>query len=196
MVDTPVIQGRDYVRLRAAGRVGETPFNARHRVVDSALSTIIGHRRLCVKPSGLLILILILAPAVSRQLSDEAKAWVPWLIRCLGQRAVRKLPADERERFVEEWPARVDEIPGDAGKLVFAMWLASRRAPRASISEGAMNGAGFDGYRWRWRGSLGRLWRGGGAVGYWLRAVHGAGRTGGRGRNLMPDARAAEQRDT
>jgi hypothetical protein len=99
-----------------------------------------------VKLSGLFILILILAPAVSRQLSDETKAWAPWLIRCLVQRAVRKLPADDRERFVEEWPARVDEIPGDIGKLLFAMWLSCRRAPRASISEGAMNGAGLDGY--------------------------------------------------
>jgi hypothetical protein len=76
-----------------------------------------------VKLSWLFILVMVVAPAVSRQLSDEAKAWVPWLIRRLVQHAVRKLPVDERERFAEEWPAVVNEIPGDVGKLIFAMRL-------------------------------------------------------------------------
>ena len=86
-----------------------------------------------MKLSWVFILVMIVAPAVSRQLSDEAKAWMPWLVRWLTQRAVRKLPADERERYAEEWPGRVDEIPGDVGKLVFALGLALRSGRAPSI---------------------------------------------------------------
>jgi hypothetical protein len=93
-----------------------------------------------LKLSWLFILVMVVAPAVSRQLSDEMKAWAPWLIQRLVQRALHRLPVDDRERYAEEWPAQVAEIPGDIGKLAFAFSLACRRARGASISDGALNG--------------------------------------------------------
>jgi len=91
-----------------------------------------------VKLSWCFILLMIVAPAVSRQLSDELKAWMPWLVRCLTERAVRQLTVGERDRFAEEWPARVGEVPGEVGKLVFAAWLARRRIRSPAKSEEAL----------------------------------------------------------
>jgi hypothetical protein len=70
----------------------------------------------------------VLGAAVSRQLTDEFKAWTPriieWLIGC----AVLKLPEDQRERFGEEWRSHINETPGEIGKLSNALSLLS--APR------------------------------------------------------------------
>jgi hypothetical protein len=93
-----------------------------------------------LKLSWLFILVMVVAPAVSRQASDEAKAWMPWLIRRLVERAIHRLSAEERERAAEEWPARVAEIPGDIGKLAFAFSLVCRRRRRAASPDGALNG--------------------------------------------------------
>jgi lipopolysaccharide/colanic/teichoic acid biosynthesis glycosyltransferase len=62
----------------------------------------------------------ILAAALSRQLTDEFKAWAPWIIKYIIDRAVRQLPEDQRERFAEEWPSHVNEVPGDISKLLVA----------------------------------------------------------------------------
>jgi hypothetical protein len=67
--------------------------------------------------------LLIGAPALSRQLSEECKAWMPWLVQRLVKRAVDRLPVDQRERSAEEWPIQANKIPGDIGKLVFAIGL-------------------------------------------------------------------------
>ena len=63
----------------------------------------------------------VLGAAISRQMTDEFKAWVPWMIRHIIDRAVRTLPEDQRQRFAEEWRSHVNEIPGDAGKLIVAL---------------------------------------------------------------------------
>jgi lipopolysaccharide/colanic/teichoic acid biosynthesis glycosyltransferase len=62
---------------------------------------------------------------ISRQLSDEFKAWSPWIVRKVIQRAVRQLPENKRQRFAEEWQAHVNEIPGDVGKIVVAFGFLS-----------------------------------------------------------------------
>jgi hypothetical protein len=62
----------------------------------------------------------IFATAVSRQFADEFKAWTPRLIRHVIQRAVGRLPENQRQRFTEEWHSHVDEIPGEVGKLFVA----------------------------------------------------------------------------
>jgi lipopolysaccharide/colanic/teichoic acid biosynthesis glycosyltransferase len=67
----------------------------------------------------------IVGAATSQQLTDEFKAWSPWIIRKIIQRAVRQLPEDQRERFAEEWRAHTDEVPGDVGKLVVALGFLS-----------------------------------------------------------------------
>jgi len=59
----------------------------------------------------------LLGAVISRLVTDEVKAWIPWII----DRAVSMLPKDRRERFAEEWSSHVDEIPGDIGKLAAAL---------------------------------------------------------------------------
>ena len=70
-----------------------------------------------------LIVLGILGAALSRQLTDEFKAWTPRIIERLIGLAIRKLPVDERERFSEEWRSYVNEIPGEIGKLLSAAHL-------------------------------------------------------------------------
>src|SRR4051812_40673019 len=74
---------------------------------------------------GLISLILmailgVLGAAFSRQLTDEFKAWTPWLVDRLIRRAVRNLPDSCRERLDEEWRSHVNEIPGQIGQLIVA----------------------------------------------------------------------------
>lgn len=73
-------------------------------------------------------------PAFSRQITDEFKAWTPWLIKHFIQRAVRRLPESQHQRFTEEWQSHVDEIPGEVGKLFVAFDLlrASSKMSRGS----------------------------------------------------------------
>jgi lipopolysaccharide/colanic/teichoic acid biosynthesis glycosyltransferase len=75
----------------------------------------------------------IIGAAVSRQLTDEFKAWTPWLIDYLIQRAVRQLPENQRTLREEEWRSHINQIPGEVGKLIEALdfsrasWKMSRR---------------------------------------------------------------------
>jgi exopolysaccharide production protein ExoY len=52
--------------------------------------------------------------------ADEFKAWVPTIIAGIIATAVRTLPPELRERFSEEWPSHIDQIPGDLGKITGA----------------------------------------------------------------------------
>lgn len=63
----------------------------------------------------------ILGAAFSRQLSDEFKAWTPWLVERIVMFAARKLPEDHRARYSEEWSSHVGEIPGQIGKVLTAL---------------------------------------------------------------------------
>ncbi len=61
----------------------------------------------------------ILAAALSKQLADEFKAWVPWLTRRLIDRAVSALPEQRlKDRCGEEWTSYIADIPGEIGKIV------------------------------------------------------------------------------
>ena len=62
----------------------------------------------------------IVGAAVSRQITDEFKAWQPSVVRYLINYAVQLLHQDQRERFAEEWSSHVNEVPGEIGKLVVA----------------------------------------------------------------------------
>jgi hypothetical protein len=60
--------------------------------------------------------------AIAAQLfADEAKAWLPWLTQRIVSLAVHLLPLDQRERYGEEWPGHIDEIPGDIGRVLVAI---------------------------------------------------------------------------
>lgn len=67
----------------------------------------------------------IIGAAISRQLADEFKEWVPWIISRLIRRAVAKMPQEFQERYEEEWRSGVNHIPGQVGKLLFALDLLS-----------------------------------------------------------------------
>jgi hypothetical protein len=68
-----------------------------------------------------LFLLGILGTAVSRLMTDEIKAWIPWLIQRVIRSAIARLPRAQRERFEEEWQSHVNDVPGDFGKLRVAL---------------------------------------------------------------------------
>jgi hypothetical protein len=87
-------------------------------------------REASVKMIGILVLAVLglLGATVSRQLTDEFKAWTPRIIEWLIRRAVRKLPEGYRERYGEEWRSDINETPGEIGKIWVALGFLS--APR------------------------------------------------------------------
>jgi lipopolysaccharide/colanic/teichoic acid biosynthesis glycosyltransferase len=86
-----------------------------------------------------LAVLAIIGAAASTQLSDEFKAWSPWVVRKVIQHAVRKLPENKRERFAEEWQAHVNEIPGDIGKLLAAFgFLSASRKLSSNLADNSI----------------------------------------------------------
>jgi hypothetical protein len=71
----------------------------------------------------------ILSAVLSRQLTDELKAWMPWIIEQIVRRAVSRLPRGQQERLGEEWRSHLNEVPGEIGRVVVALGfiVASRR---------------------------------------------------------------------
>jgi lipopolysaccharide/colanic/teichoic acid biosynthesis glycosyltransferase len=63
----------------------------------------------------------IMGAALSRQLTDEIKAWTLWIAECLILIAVAKLPENEKARLHEEWHSDIQDTPGELGKLVVAI---------------------------------------------------------------------------
>jgi lipopolysaccharide/colanic/teichoic acid biosynthesis glycosyltransferase len=92
--------------------------------------------------AALLSIAAVLRAALSRQLADELKAWLPWVVQRVIQRAVARLHSTQRERYQEEWQSHVDEVPGQVGKLLVAIgFLKSARkmtllanAPRTQVA--------------------------------------------------------------
>jgi hypothetical protein len=68
-----------------------------------------------------LFLVGTLGSGLSRLLTDEFKAWIPWIIQRVIRRAIVRLPPAQRERFEEEWQSHVNEVPGEIGKLTAAL---------------------------------------------------------------------------
>jgi hypothetical protein len=83
---------------------------------------------------GMLLLgVLGIAGAVLvRLLADEFTAWNPRILEKLIECAVRRLPAELRPRFGEEWRSHLNDTPGELGKLLTAIgcWGASQRISR------------------------------------------------------------------
>jgi len=63
----------------------------------------------------------VLAGVVATIVATEMEAWNPVVIRGVIKFAVARLPESKRERFREEWPAHIDEVPGQMAKLVVAI---------------------------------------------------------------------------
>jgi len=68
-----------------------------------------------------LFLVGTLGTVLSRLLTDEFKAWTPWVIQRVICRAIARLPQSQKERFDEEWHSHINEVPGDIGKLTVAL---------------------------------------------------------------------------
>jgi hypothetical protein len=62
-------------------------------------------------------LIDILIGAASRMVAGELSAHVEPMARWIIGKAVQRFPADDRNRFREEWLAHLDETPGTLRKL-------------------------------------------------------------------------------
>ncbi len=63
----------------------------------------------------------ILSAVIAKLIADDAKAWLPWLTRRITSYAIRNSPPETRERLSEEWPAYLQDMPGDIGKLTEAI---------------------------------------------------------------------------
>jgi sugar transferase len=68
-------------------------------------------------------LVAVFLSVFARFFADEMKCWLPWCVKRVITYAVNMLPADQRERYGEEWRSDVNDIPGDWGKLIFALGL-------------------------------------------------------------------------
>lgn len=72
-----------------------------------------------------LAMLAVIGAASSRLIAEEVREWMPWAADRLIKRAVDRLPADQRERYREEWRAHVDDTPGLVGKLYVAVGFLS-----------------------------------------------------------------------
>jgi hypothetical protein len=67
---------------------------------------------------GLIDIVIAAATSiVTRELSAHVEPMAKWIIG----KAARRLPADDRDRFREEWLAHLDETPGTLRKLWHAV---------------------------------------------------------------------------
>jgi hypothetical protein len=64
---------------------------------------------------------------VGRLLSEDAKEWLPWITRHLIERAVARLPENEREDRRVEWTSDVNKWPGNLAK-VYRAYLSAAKA--------------------------------------------------------------------
>ncbi|MGA1831639.1 sugar transferase [Rhizobium wenxiniae] len=79
-------------------------------------------------------ILALIGAAFSNLLSDEFKAWQPWIVRKIIALAVSWMPAEERERWHEEWSAYCTEVPGQFGQIfaslgfVISAWRVNRQS--------------------------------------------------------------------
>ena len=75
---------------------------------------------------------------LSKLFADEIKAWLPCLAEQVTKAAVRVLPAEQRERYDEEWRSHLEETPAGVVRLWIAcgFYLAARRVshPRWGVT--------------------------------------------------------------
>src|SRR5260370_35042620 len=70
--------------------------------------------------SVLSVIAAIFISVAVRVISDDVKEWLPWITRCLIERAVSRLPEGDRGRTEEEWWSHVNERPGGLSKIYVA----------------------------------------------------------------------------
>jgi hypothetical protein len=92
--------------------------------------------------SVLLVALGFLLAVAARQMADYIKTWLPRIIDYLIDRAIKRLPDEQRDRFAEEWKSYVNDTPGNLRKLIVAigfLFAANKMAdgPRAYERVGA-----------------------------------------------------------
>src|ERR1700675_1880325 len=75
----------------------------------------------------------VLLAVLASLLADEVRAWLPWITERVIQRAAGSLPADQRERYREEWRGHLDQLPGEIRKFVSALGLFRKRGEMSRI---------------------------------------------------------------
>jgi hypothetical protein len=84
------------------------------------------------------ILTGILASILASIFFNEFVQWRPLVVRKLIALAVRRLPGNQRDRYLEEWTAHSNEVPGDLGKVIVAIGClvaAESMAGKANVFE-------------------------------------------------------------
>ena len=72
-------------------------------------------------------LLLLVGSATVNLLAAELFDWFPWLAERLIRLAVRKLPSDARDRYLDEWLAELEAVPGRGiSKLMWATQILVR----------------------------------------------------------------------
>jgi hypothetical protein len=89
---------------------------------------------------GIVLLAVSVVLLAAHLIADDTKAWLPRIIDHLIDRAVKRLPHEQRDRFAEEWKGYVNETPGDLRKLIVAvgfLFAANKMANRPWAHERA-----------------------------------------------------------
>src|SRR4051812_44519541 len=73
----------------------------------------------------MMMVITVVAGVLLSLLASEVEKWLPWLSTRLIRYEALKLPRLS-ERMQEQWQADLDEIPGNVGKLCYALSLVLR----------------------------------------------------------------------
>jgi len=73
---------------------------------------------------------MVVASVILSLVASEVEQWFPWLAARLVRYEAAKLPR-QSERMTEQWLADLDEIPGNVGKLLYAVLLVVRHASLA-----------------------------------------------------------------
>jgi len=70
---------------------------------------------------------MVVVSVILSLVASEVEHWFPWLAARLVRYEAAKLPR-QSERMTEQWLADLDEIPGNVGKLLYAVLLVVRHA--------------------------------------------------------------------
>src|SRR6185369_7288448 len=67
-----------------------------------------------------LFIVGVIGAAMARMLAEDFKEWAPFIVEKLIQLVLSKLPAEQQDRFAEEWRSYVNDVSGQIAKL----WVA------------------------------------------------------------------------
>lgn len=71
----------------------------------------------------LAILALVVGAIVKKLAEEFFREWVPRIVPRLIKRASSELPEDQQEQYEKSCRARIEQVPGEAGKLIIAIQL-------------------------------------------------------------------------